>query len=50
MVGWLLAIVIIGLIPLMVVGIVCFIEAIIYLTKSESDFNRIYVDGKKFWF
>lgn len=49
-VGWLLAIVIIGIIPLMVVGIVCFIEAIIYLTKSESEFQRLYVDSKKYWF
>ena len=49
-IGWSLAIIVIGLIPLMVVGVVCFIEAIIYLTKSESEFNRIYVDGKKYWF
>lgn len=49
-IGWLLAIIIIGLIPLIIVGVICFIEAIIYLTKSESEFNRIYVDGKKYWF
>jgi TM2 domain-containing membrane protein YozV len=45
-----LSFVIIGLIPLMIIGVVCLIEAIIYLTKSEGDFNAIYVQGQKPWF
>jgi len=49
-VSWMLTFVIIGLIPLMIIGVVCLIEAIIYLTKSEADFNAIYVDGQKPWF
>lgn len=40
----------IGIIPLMIIGIVCIIEAIIYLTKSEADFNAVYVQGHKPWF
>lgn len=37
----------IGAIPM---GIIGFIEGIIYLTKSDSDFNRIYSNGQKGWF
>ncbi|MCW5551924.1 MAG: TM2 domain-containing protein [Verrucomicrobiae bacterium] len=33
-----------------VVGIIGLIEGIIYLTKSDEDFARIYVQGKKAWF
>lgn len=45
-----LSFVIIGIIPLMIIGVVCLIEAIIYLTKSEADFNATYVQGHKPWF
>ena len=31
-------------------GIIGLIEGIIYLTKSDEDFQRIYVEGKKEWF
>lgn len=37
-------------IPTMVIGIIAFIEFIIYLTKSDEDFERIYVQGRKPWF
>ena len=37
----------IGAIPM---GIIGFIEGIIYLTKSDADFNRIYSNGQKGWF
>jgi TM2 domain-containing membrane protein YozV len=37
-------------IPTMIIGIVAFIEAIIYITKSDTDFKRIYVDNQKHWF
>ncbi len=33
-----------------VVWIIGLIEGIIYLTKSDEDFARIYVQGKKAWF
>lgn len=49
-VSFLLAFIIIGIIPLMIIGLVCLIEAIIYLTRSEADFNTIYVQGHKPWF
>jgi TM2 domain-containing membrane protein YozV len=31
-------------------GIIGLIEGIIYLTKSDEDFKRIYLDEKKAWF
>ncbi|WP_104961369.1 TM2 domain-containing protein [Pseudomonas sp. XWY-1] len=37
-------------IPSLVIGVIAFIEFIIYLTKSEEDFERTYVIGKKAWF
>ncbi|MCL4786567.1 MAG: TM2 domain-containing protein [Verrucomicrobia bacterium] len=33
-----------------IMGIIGLIEGIIYLTKSDEDFVRIYVQGKKGWF
>ena len=44
-VGWLLF-----CIPPIIVAIIAFIEFIIYLTKSDEEFDRIYVQGKKEWF
>jgi TM2 domain-containing membrane protein YozV len=37
----------IGAIPMGVIGLV---EGIIYLTKTDEDFHRIYVVGRKGWF
>jgi TM2 domain-containing membrane protein YozV len=34
----------------MVTGIIGLIEGIIYLTKSDEEFVRTYVDGRKDWF
>lgn len=36
--------------PTLVIGVIAFIEFIIYLTKSDADFDRIYVQNKKCWF
>jgi TM2 domain-containing membrane protein YozV len=33
-----------------VMGLIGLIEGIIYLTKSDEEFVRIYVDGRKEWF
>lgn len=33
-----------------VMGIIGLIEGIMYLTKSDEDFQAIYVDGQKGWF
>lgn len=49
-VSWVLMIVIIGFLGLMAIGIICLIEAIVYLTKSQDEFTRIYVENKKPWF
>ena len=43
--GWIL----LG-IPSFIIGIIAFVEFIIYLTKSEEDFQQTYVVGKKGWF
>jgi len=37
-------------IPSMIIAIIAFIEFIIYVTKSDEDFEEIYVTGKKPWF
>jgi TM2 domain-containing membrane protein YozV len=49
-VGIITAIFLIGFIFLAIVGAIAFIEFIIYLTKSDEDFDRIYVQGRKSWF
>ena len=48
--GVLTAILLIGFIFLTIVGVIAFIEFIIYLTKSDEEFDRIYVQGRKSWF
>jgi len=37
-------------IPSLVISIIAFIEFILYLVKSDEEFERIYVTGKKGWF
>ena len=44
-IGWLLL-----AIPPMIIGVIAFIEFIIYLIKSDAEFNRDYVVGNKSWF
>jgi TM2 domain-containing membrane protein YozV len=34
----------------MVMGVIGLVEGIIYLTKSEEEFDRIYVHNEKQWF
>lgn len=46
----LLSMILIGLIPLMIISVVVFVEAILYLTKNEAEFHRIYIEGHKPWF
>jgi len=36
--------------PNIVLGVIALIEGIIYLTKSDEDFEQTYVVGKKLWF
>ncbi len=51
-VGTVLTVITCGLaVPLaMIPGVIGLIEGIIYLTKSDDDFVRIYVRGRKPWF
>ncbi len=44
-----LGLILIG-IPTIIMGIIVFIEGIIYLTKSDQEFQETYVDNKKVWF
>ena len=43
-IGWLL------IIPALVNGLIAFIEAIIYISKSNEEFEQIYVRNEKQWF
>jgi len=43
-VGWLL------IIPALVNALIAFIEAIIYISKSDKEFEQIYVHNEKQWF
>lgn len=36
--------------PPVIIGLIAFIEGVIYLTKSDEDFYRIYVQNRKEWF
>jgi len=47
--GWLLIGLPCGLGPA-AMGLIGFVEGIVYLTKSDEDFNRIYLVGKRGWF
>jgi TM2 domain-containing membrane protein YozV len=49
-ISWILTVVVIGVLGLMAVGVICLVEAIIYLTKSQDEFARIYVENKRPWF
>lgn len=48
--SWFLSMILIGILPLMAIGIIVLIEAILYLVKGEEEFNRIYVEGNRPWF
>lgn len=48
-VGWLITWIMLG-IPNIVLGIIAFIEGIIYLTKTDEEFEQTYVVEKKQWF
>jgi len=37
-------------IPSIIIGIIAFVEAIIYFLKPDDEFQRLYVDGDKAWF
>ncbi|WP_254658342.1 TM2 domain-containing protein [Pseudomonas lundensis] len=37
-------------VPSMIIGLIAFIEFIIYLTKTDEDFEQTYVVGRKPWF
>ncbi|RJG40308.1 TM2 domain-containing protein [Motilimonas pumila] len=37
-------------IPSMVIGVIAFIEFILYLVKSDEEFEQTYVQGEKGWF
>ena len=49
-VGFLLSFVLIGIPMILGVSAVALIEGILYLTKSDEEFERVYVADKKAWF
>lgn len=50
LVTWLLGVIFLCGIPSMVVSIIGIIEGIMYLTKSDEEFSRTYIQQKKGWF
>ena len=46
---WIVGWITLGIVPL-IMNIVGIIEGIMYLTKSDDDFQSIYVQGHKGWF
>lgn len=48
--GWLFAIIVIGFIWVWIPIIIGYIEAVIYFTKSDQDFEQTYVIGNRPWF
>lgn len=49
LVVFLFGFIIIG-IPSLIIALIAFIEALIYLFKSDEQFEEIYVNNKKCWF
>lgn len=49
LVVFLLGFVLFGL-PSIIIAVIAFIEFIVYIIKSDEDFERIYVQNKKCWF
>ncbi|MYC30378.1 MAG: TM2 domain-containing protein [Chloroflexi bacterium] len=45
-----LFVLIIGLLAVVVNGLICLVETVLYLIKSDEEFNRIYVRTNKSWF
>lgn len=48
-IGWVITFFLLG-IPNLILGIIAFIEGIIYLTRSDEEFEQLYVIGAKKWF
>jgi len=48
-IGWFITSFLLG-IPNIILGIIALIEGIIYLTKTDEEFEQIYVIGEKHWF
>ena len=48
-VGWTVTWILAGL-PNVVLGLIAFIEGIMYLTKTDEEFEELYVQGTKSWF
>ena len=48
-IGWVVTIFLLGL-PNIALGLIALIEGIIYLTKSDEEFQETYVVGSKPWF
>ena len=46
---WILGLVTVGF-GMVVMGVVFLVEGILYLTKSDEEFERIYVQSKRGWF
>ena len=48
--GFLFSFLLVGLLWVWVPGVIGLIEGIIYLTKTDEEFERVYVQGRRPWF
>jgi len=48
-IGWIITMWLLGL-PNLILGIIAFVEGILYLTMSDEDFEKAHVQGRKPWF
>ncbi|MNK75132.1 hypothetical protein D3C87_946670 [compost metagenome] len=46
---FLLGFILLGL-PSVVIGIIAFIEFVVYISKSDEEFEQTYIINKKVWF
>lgn len=50
LVTWILGMVLLCGVPSLIVSVIGIVEGIMYLTKSDEEFSRTYIQGKKTWF
>lgn len=50
LVTWILGMVLLCGVPSLIVSVIGIVEGIMYLTKSDEEFSRTYIQGKKAWF
>ncbi len=50
LVTWILGMFLLCGVPSLIVSVIGIVEGIMYLTKSDEEFSRTYIQGRKGWF